>query len=239
MNRWRAVVFDLDDTLYPERDFALGGFLAVARAAEAQLGVPADEGYAGLCRLYESGVRGDTLDRWLDERGLDAGPIAPRLVDVYRRHAPRLAPFPEVPALLHRLRARLRVGLLSDGHLDVQRRKLDALGLGPCFDAIVFSDEWGRQAWKPSTRPFLAILERLDVAAASAVYVADNPLKDFLGARQAGMYTIQVLRPGGEYARASAPTLQHEAEKVIRDLTELEPLLASPSGDGGLHIRAT
>ena len=235
MSGWRAVVFDLDDTLYPERDFVLGGFQAAARWAEAHLGVPADDGRDELWRLYESGVRGDTFDRWLDARGIEAAPVVPRLVDAYRRHEPRLAPFPEVEGVLTRLRTRLRLGLLSDGFLDVQRRKLDALGFARLFDAVVFSDEWGRQAWKPSAQPFLAILDRLEIAAGATVYVADNPLKDFLGARRLGIHTIQVLRPGGEYAGAVAPTPEHAADQVVRGLAECERVVAPRPGADRLH----
>jgi putative hydrolase of the HAD superfamily len=233
VNAWRAVVFDLDDTLYPERDFVLGGFLAAARWAETHLGIPADDGYTELRRLYESGVRGDTFNRWLEALGIEAAPIVPRLVDAYRRHEPRLEPFPDAVGVLYRLRPRLRVGLLSDGYLDVQRRKLDALNVAHLFDAVVFSDEWGREAWKPSTRPFLAILEQLQVAAASTVYVADNPLKDFLGARQLGISTVQVVRAGGEYASVAAPTPTHAADHVVRDLAECERVIApSPRANG-------
>ena len=230
MSGWRAVVFDLDDTLYPERDFVLGGFQAAASWVETHLGVPADGGYAELRRLYESGVRGDTFNRWLEALGIEAAPIVPRLVDAYRRHQPRLEPFPEVVGVLSRLRLRLQVGLLSDGFLDVQRRKLEALNVAHLLDAVVFSDEWGREAWKPNPRPFLAILERLGVAAASTVYVADNPLKDFVGARQLGFGTVQVLRAGGEYAGVAAPTPEHAADHVARDLAECERLIAPTPG---------
>jgi FMN phosphatase YigB (HAD superfamily) len=35
---WQGIVFDLDDTLYPERGYVLSGFKAVASCAEARLG---------------------------------------------------------------------------------------------------------------------------------------------------------------------------------------------------------
>ena len=31
------------------------------------------------------------------------------------------------------------------------------------------------------------------------VHVADNPLKDFLGAREVGMFTVRLRRPDSEY----------------------------------------
>jgi putative hydrolase of the HAD superfamily len=225
VSKWQAIVFDLDDTLYPERDFVLSGFRAVAQWVETHLSVQRDQGYANLCALYESGVRGDTFNRWLAAQGITGEALIPQLVQVYRQHPPCLIPFHEAPELLIRLHRHYRLGLVSDGYLDVQRRKLAALGLEPHFDAIVFSDEWGRDAWKPSIKPFQAVLHRLDVTPSSAIYVADNPLKDFLGARQVGMFTVRIQHPGGEYAYLAPPTPQHAPDHTINKLTELERLL--------------
>jgi putative hydrolase of the HAD superfamily len=225
VNRWQAIVFDLDDTLYPERDFVLSGFRAVAEWAEAHLSIRCDQGYADLCKLYESGVRGDTFNRWLVTHNLLAAELLPQLVQVYRQHTPQLTPFAEVPALLDRLHSHYRLGLVSDGYLDVQRGKLTALGLGHYFDAVVFSDEWGREAWKPSVRPFQTVLQRLAVPASTAIYVADNPLKDFWGARQVGMFTVRIQRSGGEHSHRVPPTSQHVPDQTIQDLIELETLL--------------
>ena len=229
-SRWRAVVFDMDDTLYPERQFVLSGFRAVANWLEPRAGLPADQCFAELQLLYASGVRGDTFDRWLTGHGLPAT-WAPDMVEVYREHDPLLDPFPGVTELLARLRVTCRLGLLSDGYLAVQRRKLAALGLADQFDAVVFSDAWGRAAWKPSTRPFLEALALLDTPAATAVYVADNPAKDFLGARQIGMGTIWLRRPAGEYAHLEPPSPAHAPDLIVASLDELESILAQPENN--------
>ena len=225
MSRWHAVVFDLDDTLYPERDYVLSGFCAVAAWAQEHLAIPVRQGKTELRCLYERGVRGDTFDRWLAMHDLESKGLVPRLVRVYREHEPQLLPFPKVPELLDSLHRRYRLGLVSDGHLAVQQRKLAALNLAGHFDAIVFSDAWGREAWKPSVVPFRAVLEQLKVDAARAIYVADNPLKDFLGARQVGMYTVWIRRPEGEYAHLKPPTAQHAPHRTVTSLVELEPVL--------------
>jgi putative hydrolase of the HAD superfamily len=225
VSRWRAIVFDLDDTLYPERDYVLGGFRAVAAWAEANLGIPAWQGFAELQRLFELGVRGNTFDRWLGEHSLWADGLVPQLVQVYRAHDPALMPFPEVPGVLTSLRGRYQLGLVSDGYLTVQRRKLAVLGLAHYFDAVVFSDEWGRDAWKPSRVPFEAVLKQLKVKAPHSIYVGDNPLKDFLGARQAGMYTVRVQRPGAEYTHLEPPSPQHSPHWMVASLNELEQVV--------------
>lgn len=224
MSGWRAVVFDLDDTLYPEREYVLSGFDAAATWVELVFGVPAAEARSELRGLFDAGVRGDTFDRWLVSRGLPRIHVT-ELVRAYREHHPRLAPFPEVPALLGRLSSRLPLGLVSDGYLDVQRAKLTALGLASYFKAIVFSDEMGRDAWKPSTRPFRRVLDILGVEPEDAVYVADNCSKDFIGARATGMATIWARHSNGDYALREPASTGHAADWTIASLRDLEALL--------------
>ena len=85
----------------------------------------------------------------------------------------------------------------------------------------------GRDAWKPSPRPFYHLLEQLAVPAARAVYVADNPAKDFRGARSAGMATIRVRRADGLY-RDLEPRSAADAPDF--EIDSLEALLAEPLG---------
>ena len=66
-----AVVFDLDDTLYAERDYVLSGMGAVAAWVEAELGSGADEAFAELVALFDQGVRGRVFDLWLQDQQLD------------------------------------------------------------------------------------------------------------------------------------------------------------------------
>ncbi len=221
MTRWRAILFDMDDTLYPERAYVMSGFRAVAAWAEGRCGIPAEEGYAELEQLFESGVRGDTFDRWLAEFGQD-GTLVSEAVGVYRGHAPQIEPYAAVTPLLARLKQNSALGIVSDGYLDVQRGKLDALGLRNWFNVIVFSDEMGREAWKPSPLAFQAALEYLQVAPSDAVYVGDNPKKDFLGARRAGVASIWLKLQGGVYEALAPEGQEYEPDFVVRSFGELE-----------------
>ena len=225
MSSWQAVIFDLDDTLYPEREYVLSGFRAVAQWAAEHAGIHAGEGYAGLHALFEQGVRGDTFNRWAAMHGHDPAVLVPAYVRVYREHQPALTPFDGIPELLVALRAHYRLGLLSDGYLDVQRRKLAGLQLAEYFDAIMFSDELGRAAWKPSPQPFEEVARRLGIAPSAAVYVADNPAKDFLGARRAGMASIWLHRPGGEYTSLAPATPDHMPDLTVTTLADLEKMV--------------
>ena len=84
MNKLKAIIFDLDDTLYSERDFVLSGFQAVANWASGNLGISQEEGYATLFNLYIEGVRNNTFDRWLTIHKIDRPELVPILLDVYR-----------------------------------------------------------------------------------------------------------------------------------------------------------
>ena len=227
MADWKAVLFDLDDTLYPERQYVLSGFRAVAARAAERCGVAADQAYAELSMLFEQGVRGNTFDLWLASHGLPAS-LSPELVNVYRLRTPSIDPVPEVPPLLRSLRRRFRIGLVSDGLLVVQQAKFACLGLAPAFDAVIFSDALGREAWKPSPLAFLAAVRELDVDPSEAIYVADNPRKDFLGARRAGLASVWCRHARGEYAAVMPASDEHCADYVVDSLTLLESLLIEP-----------
>ena len=221
----RAVVFDLDDTLYAERSYVFSGFQAVAVWAEKQLGIPCDQGFDELCRLFYAGSRGTTFNSWLAAHDVAPPVWVPQMVQVYREHLPQIAPDPEALELLPRLRQRYRLGLVTDGYVSVQKRKLASLDIGSYFDAIVFSDELGPDSWKPSPQPFARVLQKLALAGQEAVYVADNPNKDFLGARKLTMRTVRIRRPDGVYRHLEPPSAEYAPDDEIHNLQDLESLL--------------
>jgi putative hydrolase of the HAD superfamily len=228
LTTYQAIIFDLDDTLYPELSFVESGFRAVARHMEQHWSVPARACFSQLRELHHSGVRGNTFDKWLIMQGLPAEHM-PQLVEVYRSHAPRIDLFQGMQALLLDLNEDHKIGLISDGLLDVQRRKFDALNVEPVFSSVVFSDRWGRDYWKPNARPYLYALQSLGVAANNAVYVGDNPAKDFVTARELGMQTVQFRHETGTYRNVSPPTVDHQPNVIVTKIEDLRGTLLSQS----------
>ncbi len=226
MSNLQAVVFDMDDTLYPESSYVLSGFRSVAEWAKEVWDIPVYKGYSELERLFYSGVRGDTFNLWLESFGKPAEKATiQQLVSVYRDHQPHIKPFPEIESILYELQATYRIGLVSDGFLGVQQKKFAGLGLAKYFDAVVFSDTWGRESWKPSTKPFIEVLAQLQVEHTDALYIGDNATKDFLGANQLGMKTIWYQREGSEYLDRLPPTDAHEPTLIITSYADFMPAL--------------
>jgi putative hydrolase of the HAD superfamily len=221
LNKLRSIIFDLDDTLYPEEEFVQSGFRAVALWANKLLSIPLEEGLQVLLNLYHCGVRGDTFNQWLAHYGYRDQSLIRSAIEIYRNHFPDLHLFPEVPELLSAIRKKYLLGIISDGALQTQQNKVDALGLKDIFHVIVLSDEWGREFWKPNTKPFVVALEKLGVNPGDALYVGDNPLKDFLGARRLGIKTVWVRHKNGEYGKQEPPTPEHAPDYSIHSLTDL------------------
>ncbi len=226
----RAVVFDLDDTLYRERDYVRSGLAVVAR----RLGgtdARARRLEQWMWRRFLRGQRREMFqalsrrfDLHLDRASID------ELVRLYRRHLPRIRPCRGVPDLLTALRRDgLKLGLLSDGYLPAQALKLQALGLGERFDAVVFTERLGRDAWKPSPRGFQTMRRRLGVPHRCCAYVADNPAKDFLAPNRLGWLTIQWKRSGQVHAGAAAPA-GGAPRRVVRTGPQLRRLLLGGAG---------
>ncbi len=217
--RSRTVIFDLDDTLYREHDYVRSGFAAVARRMAASGAASEAELYGALERAWRRDGRGRVFDHVSAQFGLTV-PVR-ELVEVYRGHEPELELYPDAERALARLEAaRGSFAVLTDGIGCVQRRKLHALGLDRRVACIVVSDELGPGCSKPSPVPYRAALAQLQVPAEDAVYVGDNPNKDFIGARAVGMRTVRVRRLAGDHV-ATVLDGEHEADRTIASLDEL------------------
>ena len=218
-----VIVFDLDDTLFPEHQFVDSGFRAVDEWLTSTHRVTGFYGVAA--ELFAGGARGKIFDLALDALRVahDGGMIA-ELISVYRKHTPRLELHPDAQWALDYFAGRRRLALLSDGYLEVQRNKVAALGIASRFDALVYSDEFGREYWKPHPRPYLAVMERLSCGADDCVYISDNPTKDFVTARRLGWRTARVCRKEGEYCGVHAPA-EYQADVSVNSLYELQHVI--------------
>ena len=144
MATYRAIVLDLDDTLYPEHQYVRSGFHAVARYLETEAGLSAEETFAQLIALLEAGVREMTMNRWLQDRQLDEQRWIGPMLRCYREHDPQIELSSEATEVLESLHGRYALGLVSDGRLAQQQKKVAALGIDRWISAIVLSDAFGR-----------------------------------------------------------------------------------------------
>ncbi len=191
-----VVVFDLDDTLYPERDFVLSGFRAVANVIVRETGVDVFE---RLVELFEA-RHADPFGNVLASLGM---PIETkgRLIQTYRDHYPKLTLAPGVADVLGNLRDSGRsLGIITDGRSVTQRNKIRALGLDTLIDTIVISEEIGSA--KPAEQNYRHFEDQF--VGRQFVYIGNDVAKDFIAPNRLGWQTIG-LRHDKRHIR-SAPT---------------------------------
>jgi putative hydrolase of the HAD superfamily len=201
MSPIEVVVFDIDDTLYLERDYVRSGFEAVGHWCQDHLGRPDFNSLAW--DAFERGERGDIFDRVLRHWDLPSDQaLVHQLVNVYRRHAPRIDLLPDAAECLARLRGRVALAAISDGPLASQQAKARRLGLDRWMDEIILTSAFGPDHEKPNPKAFLRIQEFFRCDGSRCVYVADNPAKDFQAPRELHWRMVRVQRQGGLHADA-------------------------------------
>ncbi len=115
-----------------------------------------------------------------------------------------------------------RTGVLSNGFVEVQHRKLHSSGVDHLIDCVVLSDEIGVN--KPARQLFDYALEKSGTTADKSLLVGDNPSTDIAGAVNAGWHAVYFNRDGMS-AQLPAPLCDHVPE--IKYLDEVIPLLTA------------
>jgi putative hydrolase of the HAD superfamily len=216
-----GVVFDIDDTLYLERDYVASGLAALEPTVHRRWGVA---GFGAVAWAhFVAGRRGDIFDQALRELGIrPAAAEITALVRAYRSHRPAIRLAPDAREALLRLdRAGVPVAIISDGPLASQAAKVAALGLDR-FAAAVLLTAWYREARfaKPHPRAYREVAARL--GAGRLAYVADNPGKDFSAPRSLGWRTVRIRRPGGLHCTLSSGA---DVDHAMPDLGGLHEVL--------------
>lgn len=223
------IVFDLDDTLYSERQFAVSGFRACERWLEEKFGVGSV--VEEMTRLLDDGHMRSLFELVMAARvpGLSPRDVED-FIDIYRLHTPEITLYPDAERALDRFCAEGPIGLITDGQHEVQSAKVEALDIAHRFHHIVYTSALGGRSFsKPhplSYEQMEAALKRAGAGDGRFVYVGDNPAKDFLTPNHRGWLSIQVLRPQRIHSRAVAVE-GGAARHVIETLDDLAAVLAA------------
>jgi len=209
------VVFDLDDTLYPEADYARSALNYAGQVIAEIYGLHDVAEF--LQARFENGSKNPLNDLWHEEN-LPATAKAD-ILSAMRAHKPSIFLPDDSARTLGQLRnLGIKWAILTDGRGVTQRQKIRALGL--CDAAGIFiSEETG--AAKPTLRAFTQISERFPESR-SFIYIADNPQKDFVTPNALGWKTYMLRDQGRNIhsQRVSVPTA-FQAEHCISNLTEI------------------
>ena len=135
-------------------------------------------------------------------------------------HASMLAEFPGMRAMLAQLQTGYQLAVVTSKKRDGAWLTLEGIGYAEFFPLLIVEEDTARH--KPAPAPLLLALERLQVSAAEAIYVGDNP-DDIIAAHAAGMRAVAV----GWSLRTRAELLAAQPDALIETPDDLLALLAS------------
>ena len=221
-----TVVFDLDDTLYDEIEYCKSGFAAVSEFLANLPEAPhAKHIFATFWNQFTAGNRTKTFNAALDKIAISYDDrLIDELIKVYRNHLPQIALPQDSRDVLCQLSTKYTLALLTDGFLPAQQLKVQALGIEKNFKCVVYTEQLGRNCWKPSPAGFEKLIQTLNAKPENTAYVADNEKKDFIAPNKLGFLTIQMVRSAGIHTEPSGES-GAAARYVIRQISELPALL--------------
>jgi putative hydrolase of the HAD superfamily len=90
--------------------------------------------------------------------------------------------------VLFELNSRYKLGIISDAQWVFAEPEMSMLGLDQFFDNVILSSRYGFK--KPDVRLFKMAMDNASSKPENSIYIGDNPYKDLIGAKRAGMRCI-------------------------------------------------
>ena len=207
MNQTKAILFDLDDTLFDHKLSRLSGLQALQQRYPALQATSLRELEAEHERLLQANygrvlegklsvVDGtvERIRRLCLQQGLNLSAAeAEEATDLYSRtYSENRQPVYGSKELLRYLKNCATVGVVTDGLVDAQREKIVVCGLEGLVDFVVISEEVGVR--KPDRGIFEAALKRASAMPFEVVYVGDSWCSDIVPAHECGFKTVWLNR---------------------------------------------
>lgn len=179
----QAIIFDLDNVLYPLDDYVQSGFHQICRLFLGRGQVVYDQLWSAYQEQNvvdrDAAVAG-AIHAMIQAQNLDTDEMHEKCLRIYEQHRPSIQPYDGVVELLEQLRDRgICLGMLIDGPAEMQWEKLRALGIMPLFDEVLVTDDIAGHGdvmkfRKPNRICFEIMQLRLDEPFARMAYVCDD-----------------------------------------------------------------
>jgi phosphoglycolate phosphatase/putative hydrolase of the HAD superfamily len=189
----KALVFDLDNTLYTNPEYAAFQEDSLVERLGRELGIGTDAAQARIAALRTeraaAGLGKTSLGRLFAALGVDMRSSVRWREECYEP-SKWLSRDRELDRALEELSRRFEIALVTNNPRLIGEKSLDALGVRGRFSALVGLDD--TFAGKPAPEPFSLAAERLGLPPASCVSIGDRFDVDLAPAMELGMGAILV-----------------------------------------------
>jgi putative hydrolase of the HAD superfamily len=208
----KSAIFDLDNTLYDSAQYYSGAFSEVAEYLAGKYTQSRKNIYEKLMRNWRenTSMYPHLFNDLLNELGIENE--VKNIVEIFNNYNGTLELYPGTYSALEELKSRgFKLGIITDGTVHRQKRKIKSLEINSLFDSMVFTKELGHS--KLTEVPFRKALDELKVFPEDSIYVGDNPHLDFKGAKAMGVKTVRILQ--GEFRHVPKDKyIDHEISKI-------------------------
>jgi len=220
----KAIIFDLDDTLYDCTGSLLEASRKRAARAMVNAGLPCTEEEAYLLQKKLSEMHGPycpVFNEISNKFNMGHELVRSALKAYNSNEVTDIQLFPDVVPTLKKLaQEKYKLFLLTTGIYERQYKKIELLNLKPYFDEIIINDQEVGLLMEDS---FEAIVRKYSLSPQNVVVVGDRVRGELRIAKSKGMVTVQMLH--GRFKDETAYDSSNKPDYKIKRFFQLPTLL--------------
>mgnify|MGYP001463043820 CR=1 FL=1 len=185
----KAVIFDLDNTLYDENTYFLKVFEKFSNLHGLNYNI-FKEAFTDSFRLKSKDIFSDLLII----QNYNSNSNQKELFELYKTINCNIKLYNEAYKILNYLKKKkIKKIIITNGSVVSQKNKVKLLNLEKYIDEVIYAREFGKNFEKPNTKPFLEAIKLLNIKTNEAIYVGDHPYTDIKGANKSGIKALRFL----------------------------------------------
>jgi putative hydrolase of the HAD superfamily len=184
----RYIFFDLDNTLYEEKNYILACYNEIAKFINKKTSISISS--LDIYKIREKNGDRNVFQILLKDYNI-ANINFQQLIDIYQSFNAPVQLYPNVRTVLLDLSKQYSLGILTNGGEKTQNNKINCLGIRCLFDNIIITGKHlEKEFWKPHKSAFRLIFEFCSCNSLECIYIGDSYNNDVLGAKNAGIFPI-------------------------------------------------
>ena len=224
MSKINAVIFDLDNVLYDEKDYLYAAFNKIAAYLSERCSISQEKIFEKLVTDFQNktSMYPRLFNDLIADCGLDQKLIS-EILTLFSSIKPDLKLYSGSEDLFLNLKKQnIKLGLVTNGSVKTQKNKVKLLNVERFFDSIIYAREVGAGKEKPDPEAYKLILADLGAKPEEAMCVGDNPFTDFLGAKKLGIKTVRLQ--SGEFKNVNL-SQEYEADITVKTFSQIYHLV--------------
>lgn len=216
MKKVDAIIFDFDNTLYPEKVYFENVLTLFCKKIKAPKSL-----YKKILDVFEE-IRPTSKNIFkdlLEPFNLHNSENSDLLFYCYLHVRKKITLYPDAYEILDHLKTKnIKLGLLTNGLLAAQQNKVKLANVTPYFNEVVFARMFGKDFEKPHIKTFDYITKKLGVKSENCIFIGDNLRTDFEAPYSMNATTVYINRDSNNIKN-------NFVDFSIQNLNELKDLI--------------